>query len=104
MLYVSDAQINLVAPVELMPVLFRRNCKSRGAVRLCRLSETIVDRTDPGVFLSAGGNAVAINQDGTLNSQANPAKVGSYVSIWATGTGFHCRERRAGANHRAGIL
>jgi uncharacterized protein (TIGR03437 family) len=30
---------------------------------------------------------VATNQDGTVNSHANPAKAGSYVSIWATGFG-----------------
>ena len=30
---------------------------------------------------------VATNQDGTVNSHTNPAKAGSYVSIWATGFG-----------------
>ena len=87
MLYVSDAQINLVAPVELMPGSSVELQITRSGTPLPAF-RTIVDRTDPGVFLSAGGNAVAINQDGTLNSQANPAKVGSYVAIWATGTGF----------------
>jgi uncharacterized protein (TIGR03437 family) len=30
---------------------------------------------------------VATNQNGSVNSQANPAKAGSYVSIWTTGFG-----------------
>jgi uncharacterized protein (TIGR03437 family) len=42
---------------------------------------------DPEVFRNADGTAAAVNQDGTLNSAAHPAKAGSIVSIWATGTG-----------------
>jgi uncharacterized protein (TIGR03437 family) len=38
-----------------------------------------------GVFQNADGSAKAVNQDGTINSSSNPAKVGSIVSIWATG-------------------
>ena len=42
----------------------------------------------PGIFRNGAG-AAAINQDGTVNSVSNPAKVGSIVSIWATGaSGF----------------
>ncbi len=51
----------------------------------------------PQVFLSgapapcprcaAGIYAAALNQDGTANSAANPAKVGSLVSIWVNGAG-----------------
>jgi uncharacterized protein (TIGR03437 family) len=87
MLYVSDAQINLVAPVELTAGSSVELQITRSGTPLPAF-RTMVDSTDPGVFLSAGGNAAAINQDGTLNSQANPAKAGSYISIWATGTGF----------------
>jgi uncharacterized protein (TIGR03437 family) len=87
MLYVSDAQINLVAPLELTAGSSVELQITRSGTPLPAF-RTMVDSTDPGVFLSAGGNAAAINQDGTLNSQANPAKAGSYVSIWATGTGF----------------
>jgi uncharacterized protein (TIGR03437 family) len=34
------------------------------------------------------GSMAVINQDGTLNSAANPAKPGTVVSIWATGFGL----------------
>ncbi len=39
------------------------------------------------VFRDVSGSMAVINQDGTLNKIANPAKVGSIVSIWATGFG-----------------
>jgi len=42
--------------------------------------------SDFAVFENAGSMAV-INQDGTLNKMANPAKLGSIVTIWATGFG-----------------
>jgi uncharacterized protein (TIGR03437 family) len=44
----------------------------------------------PGVLTtkgSANGQAVVLNQDGSLNSPGNPAAKGSTVSIFATGTG-----------------
>ena len=42
----------------------------------------------PEVFGYPNGYAAALNQDGTINSQTNPAQSGSYVSIWATGIGY----------------
>jgi uncharacterized protein (TIGR03437 family) len=48
----------------------------------------VVDPAAPQVFRHPDGSAAAINQDGTVNSQSNPAKAGSFVSIWATGLGF----------------
>jgi uncharacterized protein (TIGR03437 family) len=44
----------------------------------------------PGIFTVAGtgtGQALAFNQDGTANSQASPAPVGSVVTFYATGVG-----------------
>lgn len=48
--------------------------------------------SEPEVFQSsapapAGGEAVALNQDGSLNSASNPASAGSIVTVWATGAG-----------------
>jgi len=46
--------------------------------------------TAPGIFTlstTGSGAAVAFNQDGTLNSQSNPATAGSVVAILATGGG-----------------
>jgi len=80
LLYVSETQINVVAPVELTPGATAMQVALNGVYLLDFRVE--IDRAAPEVF------AVAINQDGTVNSQANPAKAGSYVSVWATGTGY----------------
>jgi len=41
----------------------------------------------PGVFTVDGTYAAAVNQDGSVNSAANPAPPNSIVSIYATGLG-----------------
>jgi uncharacterized protein (TIGR03437 family) len=86
LLYVSDSQINAVAPQAASP-------NSSVTVQIVSSSVTspifpaTVMAADPQVFQNPVGTAAAINQDDTLNSAANPAKAGSIVSIWATGTG-----------------
>jgi uncharacterized protein (TIGR03437 family) len=80
LLYVSDTQINAVAPRELTvnasaPLVIIVNGRAIPAFR------TEIDRAMPEVF------AGALNQDGSLNSAANPAPSGSIVSVWATGLG-----------------
>jgi uncharacterized protein (TIGR03437 family) len=45
----------------------------------------------PGLFTQAGngsGAAIAVNVDGTLNSQNNPALAGSIITLYGTGQGF----------------
>ena len=45
---------------------------------------------EPGIFTidsSGSGGGAILNQDGTVNSPSNPAAVGSYVSVYATGEG-----------------
>jgi len=39
----------------------------------------------PGIFRNLDASAIALNQDGTLNSQANSAKAGSVITLWGTG-------------------
>jgi uncharacterized protein (TIGR03437 family) len=46
----------------------------------------VITEALPQVFHNANGSAIALNQDGALNSQQNPARLGSIVSIWLTGT------------------
>jgi uncharacterized protein (TIGR03437 family) len=84
LLYVSDSQINA-------EVLAPLNSMNNAVVRIVNGSATLpdfrvsVDDSIVGVFQNADGSAKALNQDGTINSSSNPAKVGSIVSIWATG-------------------
>ena len=42
----------------------------------------------PAIFQN-GGLAAAVNQDGSINSFANPAKPGSIVSIFVNGAGLN---------------
>jgi uncharacterized protein (TIGR03437 family) len=83
-LYASDSQINAVNP-------FRRGATSSihvitpsGATQDFPL--TVVPAV-PQIFRNSDNSAIATNQDGTLNSAASPAPVGSTVSVWATGVG-----------------
>jgi len=87
LLYVSDTQINAVAPVEL-------TAGSSAELELAQNGAPVqdfrvqVDIGAPQVFRNPDGSAAAINQDGTVNSHSSPAKAGSYVAIWVTGTGY----------------
>jgi len=83
--YVSAAQINAVTPRSLDGKTTTRVCLLvNGAVTNC--IDAPVQRAAPAIFLN-GKTAAALNQDGTINSQSNPAPVGSIVSIFATGIG-----------------
>jgi uncharacterized protein (TIGR03437 family) len=44
-----------------------------------------LDSTIFAIFQNPDGSVAAINQDDTVNSQANPAKAGTIVAMWATG-------------------
>jgi uncharacterized protein (TIGR03437 family) len=87
LLYVSSTQINAVAPVELTPrsVIALQTAASGTSLPDFR---AVVDAAAPQVFRNPDGSAIAINQDGALNSMANPAPSGSIVAVWATGTGY----------------
>jgi len=80
LLYVSATQINAVAPVELsLDSIVDMNLTVNGtALPAFRMA---VDSQPPEVF------PAAMNQDGTVNSAANPAKAGSFVTVWADNAG-----------------
>jgi uncharacterized protein (TIGR03437 family) len=44
-------------------------------------------QTTAEVSAAEPGQALAINQDGTVNTPANPAARGSVLTFWATGQG-----------------
>ena len=87
LLYVSDTQINAVVPLALlgMSSASLRVTLNSGALPDFRLA---VDTAIPQVARNSDGSAAAINQDGTVNSPTHPAPTGSFVSVWATGTGY----------------
>jgi len=98
---VSDGQINAVTPVGLIAPGDTRIQIVRDGVAAPAFRAVVM----PGLaslFHAANGNAV-VNADGTQNSIANPAKIGSVVSVWATGTrprtGFDGRITTARKRH-----
>jgi uncharacterized protein (TIGR03437 family) len=86
--YVQANQINAQAPYELAgQVSAQLQIVSQG-VTLASMQVPVAD-ANPALFtLNYGaGNVVAVNQDGTLNSDLNPAPRGSIVVLYATGEG-----------------
>ena len=53
---------------------------------LAQISAAVVEAA-PALFADASGQAMANNQDGTINSSANPAARGSVVAFYGTGQG-----------------
>ncbi len=91
LLFVSPGQINFQVPGA-TPV------GGLEEIRVARVSTGQVlaswlfpiDVESPGLFTvdgSGSGQIVAVNQDGTANNGANPAKAGSIVTLYATGQG-----------------
>jgi uncharacterized protein (TIGR03437 family) len=46
-----------------------------------------VANSAPALFADSSGQAAVTNQDGTINSQSNPAARGSVISLYGTGLG-----------------
>jgi uncharacterized protein (TIGR03437 family) len=86
LLYVSSAQINLVAPYLL-------NGRTAAHIKITTSEATSnevvlgVAPSEPEIFESTSGTAAIINQDGTVNSQTNPAHVGDTVAMFVSGLG-----------------
>lgn len=86
LLYVQDSQINAIAPWSLKTGQTVQICVVYQSAMTNCLSRTVA-KAHPGAFTVDGYYAAAVNQDGTVNSAANPAQLGSVVSIFATGLG-----------------
>jgi uncharacterized protein (TIGR03437 family) len=78
LLYVSANQINAIVPMEL---------SSNVTATFQVTNGTAVSPAYPAWIVASSGEAFTpvINQDGTINSQSNPAPGGSIVSFYATG-------------------
>ena len=85
-------QIRAVVPFETGPALL--GWSGSADIQILNGSTTVqpasmpVAAIAPGIFTLGGnpnGQAVMINEDGTLNSEKNPARQGSIVTIYATG-------------------
>jgi len=89
LIYVSSTLVAAVAPYELQGASTANIAVSyQGAIS----STTVVPVTTaaPGIFTadtSGLGQAAAVNQNGSLNSAANSASRGSFISLYVTGEG-----------------
>jgi uncharacterized protein (TIGR03437 family) len=88
LLYVSSTQINAVVPWSVAGQS-AITVVVEGAAGSTSVNVAVATAA-PGVFTqnaTGTGQAIAVNQDGTMNSAANPAAAGSYVSVYFTGGG-----------------
>jgi len=87
LLYVSDGQINAIVPYEIagrasVNLLVQYNGNSSNTINMQ------VTDTSPGIFvIDPSGQGAIENQNGTVNSQLNPADPGSVVTLFGTGAG-----------------
>jgi uncharacterized protein (TIGR03437 family) len=87
--YTSSGQINAIVPYELAGQT-RTNLQVNYQGSISKAMPLPVAVAAPGVFTansSGRGQVSATNQDGSVNSTANPAAVGSYVTLYITGGG-----------------
>jgi uncharacterized protein (TIGR03437 family) len=87
-LYTSETQVSVVVPysVAAADVPVTLEFQGQASVPLT----IAVAPAAPALFTtdsSGAGQAAAINQDGSINSAANPARVGETISLFATGVG-----------------
>jgi len=89
-LYAQSRQINAIAPFELGPIGTPHNVTVTYNAQQFGPAIAYAIFGSPGIFrlqIWQSAQAVAINQDGTLNGPTNPAARGSIVSVWGTGYG-----------------
>jgi len=96
LLFAEQYQLNVQAPVTLTPgreteiqVFYRGVPSNRVRVEVAAAAPEIFH--DP-----VTRNAIALNEDGSLNGAANPARAGSIVVLFATGTGLTTPVGRSG--------
>lgn len=110
LLYVSPSQINVQVPFEVQQsASAQMRVMLNGSVIGSRLFSVVP--LNPSLFLDSGSFAVncggaqidsvftalALNQDGTVNSCANPAKAGSELSLFVNGLGVDSSNRVTGS-------
>jgi uncharacterized protein (TIGR03437 family) len=85
LLYVSSAQINLVAPY----LLAGRSAAHLQIVTADATSNEVVLGVRPSApeIFASNGTAAILNQDGTVNGPNNPAHIGDTVAMFVSGVG-----------------
>jgi uncharacterized protein (TIGR03437 family) len=87
LIYTSSSQMSVVVPYEVAGSTQVHVVYQGQSSNVVRVPVTAVF---PGIFTvdsSGHGQGAIVNQDGTVNSQTNPAPAGSIVFVYATGEG-----------------
>jgi uncharacterized protein (TIGR03437 family) len=98
MIFASAAQVNAIVPFRMPSGTTKVQVEVLGQPS-DTVELTVADAT-PALFAADGsgsGQALAINQDGTMNSPDNPAPAGSILILYATGLGQLSPPGRNGA-------
>jgi uncharacterized protein (TIGR03437 family) len=96
LLYVSPGQINVQVPFEVSQeastVMTVSVPSATGGSAATASQQFAVTASNPSMFLNSSGfasgtglQAIALNSDGSLNSNANPAKAGSDITVFLNG-------------------
>ena len=86
--YVSAGQINLQAPFEIAGKQTTTVVVTSARIPSARIEVPVVT-AHPGIFVSNGtSQAIALNQDGRINSASHPAPSASVITLFATGAGI----------------
>lgn len=85
-LFASSTQVNAIVPYSLLGRAFAQMSVDYNNQNSAALAPRLAD-TAPGIFTTDGRQAAALNQDGTVNSAANPAAAGNIVVLFVTGEG-----------------
>jgi len=86
--YASTSQLNVLVPSTLQPGNDTTVAIAVSGTVIGTMSASVAAAV-PGIFTADNGTgqAIALNQDGTFNSAANPAARGDVIALFATGDG-----------------
>jgi uncharacterized protein (TIGR03437 family) len=84
-LYLSQGQINAVAPYEISSKIMNVQVIDNGVKGTIATANLVA--AAPAIFSLGNGQGAILNQDGTVNGPGNPAAKGSFVQIYGTGEG-----------------
>jgi len=89
MIFASRTQLNAVVPFGVEEGFERIEIEYQGLRSEIRngVGSALIELSSPAIFLTSPSQAAALNEDGTLNSPANPAAPGSVVVLFGTGAG-----------------
>jgi uncharacterized protein (TIGR03437 family) len=93
--FVSPLQVNAQVPYETTPGLAAFAATLNGNQGFRRYVK--VNSATPSLFITADGQVIAQNEDGSINTPTNPAKAGSYVVVYFTGQGPSTNQVATGA-------